>query len=74
MNVFVKIQRFRVGQRFLIVHLSTVNDVADSELGDLAALSARDVTNLDDLRRNMSGAAVLADMVFDFADERFVET
>src|SRR3546814_357569 len=47
--------------RFAVLDRPAVNDVAHGELGDLAALGARDVRDADDPGRDVAGRGALAD-------------
>ena len=62
-----------IGQRFDILHRQAVNDVAHGELDDLAALGARNVGHLHDLRGHMARRRVGANMLLDAFDQRLVE-
>ena len=57
------LQRLGVGERLEVLHRPAVHDVAHRELDDLAALGARDVGDLHDLRRHVARRRVLADLL-----------
>ena len=59
-----------VGQRLDVLHRPAVHDVAHRELDDLAALGARDVGDLHDLRRHVARRGVVADLLLDPVRER----
>src|SRR5450631_844083 len=67
------IQHFRVGQRLDVLHRVAGNDIAHREFDDLAALGARNIGDLHDLRRHVPWRRVGADGMLDAVGERVVE-
>src|SRR5690606_633720 len=72
-KVPVEFERFRVGERLLVLHLPPVYDVAHGKLGDLAGLRARNVGHGDDAGRYVAWAGTVADLGAYLLFQRFVE-
>src|SRR5262245_50189046 len=49
-QILVERERFRVGQRLGVLHITPMHDIAHRKLGDLAGARARDVGDRNDLR------------------------
>src|SRR5258708_26278212 len=67
------VQYLGVGQRLEVLHRQAVHNVAYRQLDDLAALGARDIAYLHDLRRHMPRRRVGADLPLDAIDQGVVE-
>src|SRR5438105_10017472 len=66
-------ERLGIGQRLDILDRLAVHDIAHRQLDDLAALGARDVADLHDLRRYVARRRVGADLLLDAVDQCLVE-
>src|SRR5438552_4110601 len=66
-------ERLGIGQRLDVLDRLAVHDIAHRQLDDLAALGARDVAHLHDLRRHVTRRGVGADLPLDPIDQRLVE-
>src|SRR6266536_1945016 len=66
-------ERLGIGQRLDILDRLAMYDVAHRQLDDLAALGARNVAYLHDLRRYVARRGVGADPLLDAVDQRRVE-
>src|ERR1044072_9061492 len=69
----VLLERVRIGERFPVLHRPSVDDVADGELHDLAALRPGNRGDLDDLRGYVARRRVRANLRADPIDQRPVQ-
>src|SRR5690242_2867627 len=67
------LERLGIGEGLDVLHRLAMDDVAYRELDDFAALGARNVHHLHDLRGNVARRGVGADLLPDSVHERIVE-
>ncbi len=50
----IKLERFRIAERFLVFHWPAMHNLTDSEFDYLAGFGARDICDLYDLGRHVA--------------------